>query len=115
VTQPGTSRRLDTLSDRLMNRLQYRRFGDHETLVVNHTVNVGNNIAGVRWYEVRNPLSPVLYQSGTFAPDGSSSGATNRWMASAAMDGSGNLAVGYSASSSTLYPSIRYTGRLAGD
>jgi hypothetical protein len=31
------------------------------------------------------------------------------------MDRVGNLAVGYSVSSSTLYPSIRYAGRLATD
>jgi len=63
-----TSQRLDTLSDRLMNRLQYRNFattspGRH------HTVNVGNNLAGIRWYEVRNPAAPTLFQSGTYAPD----------------------------------------------
>src|SRR5437870_3400415 len=36
-------------------------------------------------------------------------------MASAAMDQQGNLAMGYSASSGSIFPEIRYTGRLALD
>ena len=49
-------RDVDALSDRLMYRLQYRNFGDHESLVVNHTVDAdGADHAGIRWYEIRNP------------------------------------------------------------
>jgi hypothetical protein len=112
VPQPGTTQTLDTLSDRLMYRIQYRNFGDHESLVVNHTVDVdGTDHAGIRWYEVRDPNgSPFIYQQGTFAPD-----ADHRWMGSVAMDGVGNMALGYSVSSSTTYPSIRYTARLSTD
>src|SRR5207248_1579349 len=47
---------------------------------------------------------------GTYAPD-----ATNRWMGSVAMNGSGDMALSYSASSSSVFPGIRYTGRLASD
>ena len=108
--QPDTRQRLDTLADRLMYRLAYRNFGDHESLVVNHSVAVGQGL-GVRWYELRgNGASLAVYQQGTYAPDG-----TSRWMGSAAMDKMGNIALGYSASSSTVYPSIRYSGRLATD
>lgn len=113
IPQPATSQRLDSLGDRAMYRLAYRNFGDHESLVVNHTVQVdGADRAGVRWYEVRNPgSSPVIYQQGTFAPaDG-----LYRWMGSVAMDHDGDMALGYSVSSGSIYPSIRYTGRLAGD
>jgi hypothetical protein len=116
IPQPGTTRKLDPLADRLMNRLQYRNFGDHETLIASHTVNAGttSDQAGVRWYELRAPGSatPTVQQQDTFAPaDG-----VNRWMGSAAMDGSGNMALGYSASNgSSVFPSVRYTGRLAGD
>jgi hypothetical protein len=110
VPQPGTTQKLDTLSDRLMYRLAYRNFGGYEAMVVNQSVTAGTSI-GVRWYEIRNPLtSPTIYQQGTFAPD-----ATYRWMGSAAMDKTGNIAVGYSASSSTALPSIRYTGRETTD
>src|SRR5213078_3428816 len=38
-----------------------------------------------------------------------------RWMGSAAMDGQGNLAIGFSASSSGLNPQIRYAARMATD
>jgi hypothetical protein len=109
IPQLGGSN-LDSLADRLMYRLAYRNFGDHEAMVVNQSVTAGTSV-GVRWYEVRNPsTSPFIYQQGTYAPD-----ATYRWMGSAAMDKTGNIAIGYSASSSALHPSIRYTGREAGD
>src|SRR4030042_1456485 len=95
-----------------MHRLAYRNFGDHEALVLNHTVNAGSGRAGIRWYEVRNPgSSPTLYQQGTYAPNDTE----HRWMGSLAMDHTGDIALGYSASSSSVYPSIRYTGRLADD
>ncbi len=38
VPQKGTTQQLDTLGDRMMYRLAYRNFGDHEALVVNHAV-----------------------------------------------------------------------------
>jgi hypothetical protein len=105
--------KLDTLGDRLMYRLAYRNLGDHEAWVVDHTVMTGN-VAGVRWYELRSDSSdttpPTLFQQGTYAPD-----TKWRWMGSTAMDSSGNIALGYSISSSSLYPGIAYTGRLAGD
>ncbi|MGI8586951.1 MAG: hypothetical protein ACR2M0_04585 [Chloroflexia bacterium] len=111
VPQQGTTQRLDGLGDRLMFRLAYRNFGDHEAMVVNHSVQASGGQAGVRWYEIRNPGgSASIYQQGTYAPD-----STNRWMGSVAMDRSGDIAVGYSVSSSSLYPGIRYTGRLVGD
>lgn len=111
IPQPGTSVGLDGLGDRLMFRLAYRNFGDHESLVLNHSVNAGSGVAGVRWYEVRSPgSSPTIYQQGTYSPD-----STNRWLGSVAIDQQGNMAMVYSASSSSVYPSIRYAGRLASD
>ena len=111
IPQSGTSQTLDSLADRLMYRLAYRNFGDHEALVVNHSVTAGTSV-GLRWYELRDlgNATPTVYQQGTYAPD-----STYRWMGSAAMDKSGNLAIGYSASSSSLKPSVRFTGRAAGD
>jgi subtilisin-like proprotein convertase family protein len=112
VTQPGTTTRLDSLADRLMNRLVYRNFGDHEALLVSHAVAAGTG-GGVRFYELRNPATtPTIFQQGTFAPD-----TAFRWMSSMAFDGSGNIGMGYSISSSALNirPSVRYTGRLTTD
>lgn len=108
---------LDAIGDRLMHRLQYRNFGTHQSLVTNHTVNVGTGTtlalhqAGVRYYELRNTAGTYgVNEQASFAPD-----TDNRWMGSAAMDNEGNLAVGYSVSSLTVFPSVRYAGRLAGD
>ncbi len=112
VPQLGVAQKLDTLSDRLMFRLAYRNFGGHESLVFTHTVDAGTDQAAIRWYEIRNPRGnpPTIFQQSTYAPD-----TTQRWMGSMAMDSQGNIAVGYSASSSSIVPRIRYTGRLAGD
>jgi len=115
IPQPGTSQKLDSLADRLMYRLAYRNFGTHESLVVNHSVTASGSkrsqVTGVRWYELRNPLSTwSVYQQGTFSPD-----STNRWMGSVAMDKVGNIALGYSVSSGAVFPSIRVTGRVPTD
>jgi hypothetical protein len=111
IPQPGTTQKLDSLGDRLMYRLAYRNFGNHESIVATHTVVGGAGNTGVRWYEVRSPNSaPTIYQQGTFAPD-----SDNRWMASIAMDHSGNIGVGYSVSSPGTFPSIRYSGWEVGD
>ncbi len=120
VPQPGTTQKLDSLGDRLMYRLAYRHFGDgHESLVVNHSVSVGlAGISSVRWYELRNATGQTIGSATPVVTQQSTLGASDnihRWMGSAAMDGAGNIAVGYSASNSSVYPSIRYTGRLATD
>jgi len=111
VPQVGSSSNLDAIGDRFMHRLAYRNFGDHEAVVTNYTVSSGG-VAGVRWIELRNVTSgPVtVFQQSTYQPD-----TTWRWMGSAAMDRQGNLAVGFSASSSAISPQVRYAGRLAGD
>jgi hypothetical protein len=112
IPQAGTSAKIDAIADRLMYRLQYRNFGTHESLVTNHTVDVGADRGAVRWYEVRNPGgTPSIHQQGTYAP----ADTLHRWMGSAAMDKDGNLAIGYTASNSLTFPSIRFTGRLATD
>ena len=116
IPQPNTSNKLDSLADRLMYRLAYRNLGGVESLVVNHSVSVGtskrNTVTSVRWYEIRNPNgAPTVYQQGTLGVgDGIS-----RWMGSIAMDKFGNIALGYSASSGSVFPSVRYTGRLSTD
>jgi hypothetical protein len=106
-----SSNYLDGIGDRLMFRLAYRNFGNHESVVGNYSVSSGG-VAGVRWFELRNVTSgPVtVYQQSTYQPD-----TTWRWMGSAAMDGQGNLAIGFSASSSSIKPQLRYAGRLATD
>jgi hypothetical protein len=110
IPQPSPGATLDSLADRLMMQLQYRNFGDFESLWVNHSV-LSNGVMGVRWYEVRDPGgTPVLYQQGTYQPDDN-----YRWMGSVAVDQDGNMAAGYSVSSDSLKPAIRYAGRRAGE
>lgn len=113
VTQPGTSQKLETLPAWVMWRLQYRNFGTHETLVTNHTVNAdGKDRAGIRWYELRRQPGGAWtkHQEGTHSPD-----ATHRFMGSIAMDAAENIALGYTASSSTVYPSLRIASRRKSD
>jgi len=82
--------KLDSLADRMMYRLAYRNFTDHDALVVNHSITGGSSNVGVRWYEIRNPnaATPTLFQQGTFAPD-----SNFRWMGSIGMDKVGNIAM----------------------
>lgn len=112
IPQAGTTVKLDSLADRLMYRLAYRNFGDHQALVMNHTVDVdGTDHAGIRWYELRSTGSGwSIFQQGTYAPD-----AAHRWVGSIAMNGAGGIGLGYSTSSSSTYASLRYTGRTAAD
>lgn len=110
IPQPGTSQKLDSLADRLMYRLSYRNFGTYASLLVNHSVTAGAS-TGVRWYELRDSGSgPGVYQQGTFAPD-----SNYRWMGSLGQDKLGNIAVGYSVSSSGLNPSIFMASRAPTD
>jgi len=118
IPQPATARKIDILSSRRrpMHRLAYRNFGGHESLVTNQSVEAVSGIAGLRWYEIRDPngATPVIYQQGTYAP-GATDG-IHRWMGSIAMDNGGNMALGYSASDGTsTYPSSWYSGRLESD
>ena len=113
IPQPGTDVRLESLTVWLMWRLQYRNFGTHESMVVNHTVDEnGQDHAGIRWYELRRtgggPWS--IFQQGNHAPD-----PLHRWMGSAAMDSAGNIALGYSVSSREVSPGIRYAMREPSD
>ena len=105
---------VDAISDRLMFPLQYRNFGGHQTMVVNHTVDVdGEDHAGVRWYELRDSNDEngwAIHQQGTYAPD-----ADHRWMGSASMNGAGDIALGYSIANTGTDATIGFTGRRAID
>ena len=115
VPQPGTPVRLDSIDDRLMYRAAYRNFGTHESVVFNQATTINANQVGTRWMEVRSPeaATPVTFQQGTYTGD--TNDGHSRWMGSIAMDNDGNAALGYSISSSTVSPGVRYVGRLVGD
>ena len=111
IPQAGTTEPLDSIGDRLMYRLAYRRYAppfgaNRQQWLTNHAVDV-NGTVGERWYEFRASLTapgpPTLfvYQQGTYSPD-----ATYRWMGSIASDQNSDILMGYSTSSSSQYPSI---------
>ena len=110
VPQLGSGETPDIGDSKLMMQLQYRRLYDLESLWAVHMIS-GTRASAIRWYEVRNPnAAPILHQQGTFEPD-----SVYRWMPSLAADKRGNMAIGYSVSSSSMYPAIRYAGRTIDD
>lgn len=126
---PATSSSfLAALADRMMHRIAYRTLaGGVESYVLNFTVNVSGVTAtsastyqaGIRWVELRrNPGTGAITvnQQGTYAPGaGDGVNGRNSWMASVAQDYQGDIGLGFSTSSLTLFPTISYAGRLAGD
>ncbi len=118
LPQPGITdggQYLDILSyrQRPTFRLAYRNFGTYESLVTNQSVEALPGVAGPRWYEIRRTGgSYSVYQQGTYAPNDG----VHRWMGSIAQDKNGNMALAYSVvNGTTVFPGVRYTGRLAGD
>jgi len=118
VPQQGTSNRVQTLGDKIMTPLVYFNKGGTESLWASSTVCQDANCTqptGIRWYQFdvtggNFPGSPVQQQTWTNGGDG-----LYRFMPSISVDNLGNAAIGYSVSSSSLFPGIRYAGRLAGD
>lgn len=111
IPQPSGSNALDPLRELLMNRIHYRNFGTHESIVTAHVTDVdGSDHAGIRWYELRRTGgtsgSWSIYQQGTYAPD-----SDHRWMPSIGISASGAIGMAYSVSSGSTFPSLRYTGR----
>ena len=118
VPQQGTAVKLDTLGDKIMTPVVYQSLGGTESLWASGTVCQDANCTqptGVRWYQFdvtggNFPASAVQQQTWTNGADG-----LYRWMPSIAVDESGNTVIGYSTSSTTIFPSIRYAGRLESD
>lgn len=113
IDQPGNSNSLDAIGDGLMFPATWRDFGTHQSIVCCHSVDAdGQGTSGIRWYELRDSGSGwTIHQEGTYAPaDGNS-----RWMGSIGIDKFGNIGMGYSVASDSVYPSIRYTGRYESD
>jgi N-acetylneuraminic acid mutarotase len=117
VPQQGTSGKLDTLGDKIMTPVVYQNRSGTESLWADGTIilNYPNGPTAVRWYQFdvtggNFPATAAQQQDWSNANDG-----LWRWMPSIAVDQSGNTVIGYSTSSTTIFPSIRYAGRLALD
>lgn len=117
VSQPGTTIKLDSLGDRVMNKVQYRNVAGVESLWVVHSVrSATNSTVRPQWAQINvtgGTISTTPVQEQIYAPDTT----INRWMSSIAADNAGNAAMGFSTGNGTApnYPSISYAGRLVGD
>ncbi len=110
ITQPSPGNSLETLSDRLMHRLQVRDYGSYRSMVASHAVNVGSGIGGIKWYEMRESGGTwSKHQEGIFAPNDGN----NRWMPSIAKNAAGDIGIGYSISSASTFWSIGVAGQTA--
>lgn len=116
IPQPGTANRIDALFNRALRQLHYRSNADNtESMVLNQSVDVGGGVAGVRWWEIFRDNNVegagwTLRQDSTYSPDD-----TYRFMGAMAINSRGDIALGYSASSDTLFPEIRVTARRGDD
>lgn len=115
IAQPGVGHILDALDGPFNFRVPYMRFTGYNSVVLSNTVNLGGLVAGVRWYELRQNDTTqkwIIYQQGTYGPNDG----VSRWNSSICMNNNGDISLAYTvADSVSLYPGIRYTGRLAGD
>jgi len=117
VPQPGGQPPLDTLGDKIMTPVVYQNRSGTESLWADQTIilNYPNGPTAVRWYQFdvtggNFPATPAQQEDWANGNDG-----LFRWMPSIAVDQNGNMAIGYSTSSSTIFPNIRYAGRFATD
>jgi hypothetical protein len=125
VPMQNSTAGLDSFGTHIMYRANARAFpADAPTrisLVVNHVVQGDVQQGGINWlhfnlddhgqtFTTPTPLDKTLLDEGTYAPD-----AENRWMGGIAIDGSGNIGVGFSKSSADIHPQIEITGRTAED
>ena len=108
---------IDILQATIMNQVQYRRFGTHNSVVLNFVVDVlegDAELAAIRWYELRQTADGepwTVYQEGTYtAPEG-----RDAYSGSMVMNSEGDIAMAYTSSSEVDRISIRYTGRFDGD
>ncbi len=119
LTQPG-GQDIDALQWIIMNQAQFRKFPTHNSALFNFVVDTDGSqgeLAGVRWYELRQTAEGqpwTIYQEGTYvAPNG-----RHAWNASMIMDGQGNIGMGYTSMSGPNTPNtVRvgsyFTGQLA--
>jgi hypothetical protein len=125
VPQQGTANGLDSFGTHIMYRANARAFPagapTNISLVVNHAVLGDADQAAVNWVHFNlddhganpsqpTPLAKTIVDESTYSPD-----SDNRWMGGIAIDGSADIALGFSKSSSTLHPQIEITGRTVND
>ncbi len=111
--QPGTAQKIDNLGGVISYMANYRVFDDHKSFVFNFNVNLGDDLSGIRWYELRHTAQQDfdIYQEGTWGIDDTYS----RFLGSMAMNANGDIALAYNVGGFGLQAGLRFTGRLDGD
>lgn len=109
---------LDVVHIRAMAQAQYTNLGGAESVWATHTVRRANTtgFAASRWYQINvtgGTVAANLPQAATWDPDGAN--VMHRFIPSLALNRAGDLALGYTTSSSTTKPALKYAGRLASD
>ncbi|MCW5518347.1 T9SS type A sorting domain-containing protein [Aureitalea sp. L0-47] len=124
LSQPGGGAQIDAVQNTIYNQAQFRKFPGHNSALFSFVVDTdagGGELAGIRWYELRQTSDGqpwTIFQEGTYvSPDGK-----HAWMGSLIMDDAGNIALGYSAMAGPTTPNPTnfrvgsyYTGRFDGD
>jgi hypothetical protein len=114
IAQPGTTSKLDGIGGVLTYRAQWRKWSGYNSVVLNWGVKISTNQRSIMWAELRQNQTTgtwSVHQQSIYNPD-----SYYRWIGSIAMDDAGNIALCYTKSgSSTVYPGLYYTGRLAND
>ncbi len=113
VRQPGTSQRIDNIGGVISYMANYRSFPTHNSFLFNFNVDLGANVSGIRWVELRNVGNGpfTVFQEGTYdLADGE-----NRFMGSMAMDVDGDIGLAFNVGSENTEVGIRFTGRVATD
>ncbi len=109
---------IDALQATVMNQAQFRMFDGYNSALLNFVVDTdpgGGELAGVRWYELRQPEQGqpwTIFQEGTYLTP---TAGRHAFSGSMAMDIQGNIGMAYSSVSTAERISIRYTGRLSTD
>ncbi|MCT8339630.1 T9SS type A sorting domain-containing protein [Flavobacteriaceae bacterium TK19130] len=108
----------DALQATIMNQAQYRRFGTYNSAVFNFVIDTdtgGGELAGIRWYELRQTADGqpwTIHQEGTYVSPVNNK---NAFSGSMAMNSNGDIGMGYTTVTSTERVAIYYTGRFASD
>lgn len=108
----------DVLQATIMNQAQYRRFPTYNSAIFNFVIDTdgtGGELAGIRWYELRQDTDDdpwTIYQEGTYI---SPYNDKHAFSGSMVMDLQGNIGMGYTTCNETEIIAIYYTGRYAAD
>jgi hypothetical protein len=99
-----------------MQKVPYRKIASAESLWVTHPVGTAAGTTAMQWAQLDvtgGVIATTPVQQQIYTPDTS----LYRFMGSLAVDGKGNMALGYTRSNATApnFPSIAYSGRLATD